>query len=308
MTIERYYKKLEVPQGRVDVLLDTDAYNEVDDQYAIAYLLRCGEKLNVKAITAAPFSNIKVSSPKEGMELSYNEILNILSLAERNDLVAHVFKGSEKYLPNEKTPVISDAANEIVRLADEHSEDDPLYVVAIGAITNVAAALLIKPNIKDRIVVVWLGGTAFFCDNAAEFNLKQDVAAVRVVFNSGVPLVQLPCRGIVESFRISEADIRMWMLGKNKLCDYLGGYTIKDQEEFHKMAGKPWTRVIWDVTAVAWLLNDNNRFMDDKLVHAPIVTYDRYYAFDDSRHYMKYVYNIKRDALVEDMFNRLTSN
>ena len=82
MTIERYYKKLEVPQGRVDVLLDTDAYNEVDDQYAIAYLLRCGEKLNVKAITAAPFSNIKVSSPKEGMELSYNEILNILSLAE----------------------------------------------------------------------------------------------------------------------------------------------------------------------------------------------------------------------------------
>ena len=156
--------------------------------------------------------------------------------------------------------------------------------------------------------MVWLGGTAFFCDNATEFNLKQDIAAVRVVFNSGVPLVQLPCRGIVESFRISEADIRMWMLGKNKLCDYLGGYTIKDQEEFHKMAGKPWTRVIWDVTAVAWLLNDNNRFMDDKLVHTPIVTYDRHYAFDDSRHYMKYVYNIKRYALVEDMFNRLTSN
>ena len=39
-------KNLQVPQGNVDVVLDTDAYNEIDDQYAIAYLLKSKEKLN----------------------------------------------------------------------------------------------------------------------------------------------------------------------------------------------------------------------------------------------------------------------
>ena len=45
MTEQQRLKNLSVPTGAVDVVLDTDAYNEVDDQYAIAYLLRSGEKL-----------------------------------------------------------------------------------------------------------------------------------------------------------------------------------------------------------------------------------------------------------------------
>ena len=50
-------KNLDVPKGKIDVVLDTDAYNEIDDQYAIAYLLNSEDKLNVKAIYAAPFFN-----------------------------------------------------------------------------------------------------------------------------------------------------------------------------------------------------------------------------------------------------------
>ena len=39
-------------------------------------------------------------------------------------------------------------------------DDEPLYVVAIGAITNVASALLTEPALAGKIVVVWLGGHA----------------------------------------------------------------------------------------------------------------------------------------------------
>ena len=46
-----------VPTGMTDVILDTDAFNEIDDQFAIAYMLRSKEKLNVKGICAAPFYN-----------------------------------------------------------------------------------------------------------------------------------------------------------------------------------------------------------------------------------------------------------
>lgn len=80
MINEQRIKNLSVPTGKVDVVLDTDAYNEIDDQFAIAYLLKSKENLNTKAIYAAPFHNGKSNGPKDGMEKSYQEILKLLSL------------------------------------------------------------------------------------------------------------------------------------------------------------------------------------------------------------------------------------
>ena len=48
-------KRLEKPKGKVDVVLDTDTFNEIDDQFALAYLIQSSEKLNLKAVYAAPF-------------------------------------------------------------------------------------------------------------------------------------------------------------------------------------------------------------------------------------------------------------
>lgn len=59
----------------------------------------------------------------------------------------------------------------------EYTPEKPLYVVAIGAITNVASALLMRPEIKDRMVLVWLGGNSLEWPDNKEFNLFQDVAA-----------------------------------------------------------------------------------------------------------------------------------
>ena len=75
-------RNLSVPDKRVDVVLDTDTYNEIDDQFAISYLLKSDEKLNVKGICAAPFFNENSSGPKDGMERSYEEIFKLLKLAE----------------------------------------------------------------------------------------------------------------------------------------------------------------------------------------------------------------------------------
>ena len=75
MTDIEMLKALEVPTGKVDVVLDTDTYNEIDDQFAVAYMLRSDDKLNCKAIYAAPFFNNKSTGPKDGMEKSYLEIL-----------------------------------------------------------------------------------------------------------------------------------------------------------------------------------------------------------------------------------------
>ena len=79
--------RLQYPLGTVDVVLDTDTYNEIDDQFALAYLILHNEKLRLQAIYAAPFSNEKApGGPAEGMQLSRDEILHIIDLMKRGDL------------------------------------------------------------------------------------------------------------------------------------------------------------------------------------------------------------------------------
>lgn len=292
-----------VPTGMTDVILDTDAFNEIDDQFAIAYMIKSSEKLNVKGICAAPFFNSNSDSPKDGMEKSYDEIKKLLNLMDKGDRIQNVFKGSDRYLTDEKTPVESDAARFIADLASEYSADRPLYIVSIGAITNVASAILMNPEIVDKTVVVWLGGHSLEYYDTKEFNMMQDVAAARVIFGCGVPLVQLPCMGVVDVFRMSKSELEYWLKGNNKLADYLAENTISAAEKY--ASGKPWSRVIWDVTAVAWLLNDNDRFMRSRIIKKHMPNYDYKYDIESDDGFMRYVYSIKRDALMEDLINKL---
>ena len=132
LTKEQRLRMLRCPQGPVDLVLDTDTYNEIDDQFALAYALFATEKLNLKAVYAAPFHNERSSGPKDGMEKSYQEIRNLFRLAGRE---APAFRGATGYLPDEKTPVDSPAARDLCARAICYSPEKPLYVAAIGAMT-----------------------------------------------------------------------------------------------------------------------------------------------------------------------------
>ncbi len=304
MIQEQYLRTLSVPTHPVDVVLDTDAYNEIDDQFAISYLLKSSDRLRVRGLCAAPFYNSNSTDPEDGMVKSYDEIRKLLMLAGRQELLPLVYEGSRGYLPDEVTPVESPAADFLAALAEEYTPENPLYVVAIGAITNVASALLKNPRMRETCVVVWLGGHGLHIPHGVnEFNMVQDIAAARVVFGCGVPLVQLPCVGVVDAFATSRYELEHWLGGKNPLCDYLVAHTVEAAESY--AAGKPWTRVIWDVTAVAWLLNDGDRFMSSRLIPSPVPEYDKHYATLTDRHLIRYVYHINRDALFADLFRKL---
>lgn len=302
MTTAELLKNLEAPKEKVDMVLDTDAYNEIDDQFAISYALLSPEKINLKALYAAPFYNKMSNGPADGMEKSYNEILKLLDLANREDMKPVTFRGATGYLPDEKTPVMSDAVNDLIERARTYTTEKPLYVVAIGAITNVASAIIAAPDIIDKIVIVWLGGAAWHMESAREFNMRQDYAAARVVFGCGAPLVQLPCMGVVSEFRLSKPELEYWLMDKNPLADYLARNTINAAESY--AAGKPWSRVIWDVTAVAWVV-DGDRFMISSIEHSPIPEDDEYYSHQSRRHFMRYVKAINRDRLMDDLISKL---
>lgn len=296
-------ERLQKPVGRkIDVVLDTDTYNEIDDQYALAYILKNTEKMNLQAIYAAPFSNFKTEDPAVGMEKSYEEIFRILELVGRRDLSSVVKKGADRYLPSEDEPVVSPAAEDLVARAMARKGDEPLYVIALAAITNVASALLMEPEIARKVVVVWLGGHSFDWHDTWEFNMRQDIAGARVLFNSGVPVVQLPCKGVVSHLSTTGPELRYWLEGKNELCDYLCSITI--QEANMRNMGEFWSKPIWDVSAVAWLLDYDSMY--DRLEPAPLPAYDYTYSFVRTRHPIRYVYGLERDKILGDLFTKLS--
>lgn len=298
-------KLLLPPKGCVDVVLDTDTFNEIDDQFAIAYMLSLKERINPVAIYAAPFYNFRVSSVKEGMQKSYDEIVKLLRLAKREDMLERVFKGSEEYLPNECAAVDSPAARDLVGRAEGYTAEKPLYVVAIGAITNIASALIMKPEIAEKIVIVWLGGHAHHYCDTREFNMIQDVAAARVVMTSPAAFVQLPCNGVVSEFRISGPELE-WLKGTNPLAEYLAQNCIDEVARYAE--SRVWSRVIWDVTAIAWLASGGDELMKQRITNALIPSYDGFYEEKPIDKKIAYVYSIERDALMRDLIRRLIQN
>ena len=209
-------------------------------------------------------------------------------------------KGSTGYLPDEETAVES-SSSDLAARAMNYTPEKPLYVLAIGAITNVASAILKNPDIIDRIVIVWLGGNALHWPENKEFNLYQDVAAARIIFECGAALVQLPCSGVVSEVTTTGPELDAHLKGKNRLCDYLVSTTKAEGRRCSNELA--WSRVIWDITTVAWLLDEG--FMEDYLMPSPIPEYDGHYSVDPRRHLMRYVYHVNRDKVFSDLFTKL---
>lgn len=291
---------------QIDVVIDTDAFNEVDDQFAISYLLSHEESLHTVALYAAPFFNGNSTSPADGMEKSYRELSHILTLAGREDLIPCSYRGSNAYLPDEKTPVLSDAARDLAARAMNYSAQSPLTVLAIGAITNIASALLLKPEIAERLHVIWLGGHAHsYCDTK-EFNMRQDIAAARVVMSLAGRFTQIPCHGVTHALTISKPELEVFFIGKNPLADYLAKNTIRAADSY--AAGKDWTRPLWDISSVACaldLLRGEEHFVKTRVIGTRLPSYDGYYEETPIDKPMTYVYHIWRDGVFFDLIERL---
>lgn len=299
LTYDRRRELLTLPcHGKADAVLDTDTFNEIDDQFALAFAALSPDALNLKAVLAAPFHNNRSSGPADGMEKSYEEILNVLKLLDKpaDDFVFH---GSTSFLKDAGTPVESDAAHRIIELAREaKAQGRVLYILAIAAITNVASALLMAPDIIDSVVVVWLGGHAFHTVPNTEFNLHQDIPASQVMFESGVPLMLIPCCGVAEMLMISLPELKR----RCDKCGRLGAFLYQRTSDY--LHGDPCIqKVIWDIATVACFAAPDAVY--SKLISAPILNDDSSWTTTGNRHEIRLVHYLRRGPVFDDLFHKL---
>ncbi len=348
MTAEERKAKLDIPSGKIHLIIDTDAKNEVDDQFAVSWASRSKDRFILDAVYAAPFShdcfaklagNVTLDAvggvtyanhPGDGMEASYQELLKLFALLGENP-EGRVFRGSKEYISDLGGPVESDAARDLIKRA--MSSDDTIYVATIGAPTNIASALLMEPELVKKIVVVWLGAQPLYFKHGIEFNAMQDVKATQILFDSGVPMVLIPCMNTASMLTLTKPEVEQLLVGKSDISDYLAQAVMEAYGDVQASAGlavmlrhsylafredrddaylfqfatehaAP-SRIIWDISTIAFLKNPG--WTTSTLETAPVFNDNLTWgAKDESRHQIRVVNFCNRDLIFGDMIACLT--
>ena len=248
-----------------------------------------------------------LASPSQGMELSYQEILKVCDKLGV-DFAGRVFRGSDRYLASLHEPVESEAVEHLIATAKTATVDDPLQVVAIGALTNVASALLLAPEIIETIVVSWTAGypTSVMDIVQPSFNMEQDMLASQLLFDSGAALVYLPGFHVGAQLSLSLPEVEAWVRGKGEIGGYLHWLYINNphypRHGFVDHFARSW--IMWDLINFAWLINP--AWAPSYMTDAPYLSADcRWYRRGQPRHPMREVLDINRDAIFRDFFSKL---
>lgn len=179
-----------VPQ----LLLDSDV--EEDDIYTIAYALY--SELDVLGMTAVHHGGEDPGMVAE----NYERILHIIDLARQSGLPATrqpmAFRGADAplippYSDNwrDTEPIVTEASEAILAAARGASPDNPVWVTALGPISNVACAILQarregwETQFRERIRVCWLGAS-WSSLRVGTWNGRRDAWAAHIVAQSGV--------------------------------------------------------------------------------------------------------------------------
>ena len=288
--------------NRVPMVLDTDTANEIDDQFAVVHALLSQDRLQLEAIYAVPFARLSAHqdhSPAAGVAESEAEIHRLLDRLNVGDR-SRVFRGADQFLSDDQHAVQNAASDDLIRRALE-PRDEPLWVAAIGALTNVASALHEAPEIAARIRIVWLGGQAQHAVDAREFNLYQDPFAARAAFDSGAPLVHIPCYGAASHLLTTTAELDAYVRPQGDIGEYLADI-FRDHNDQHPGRSKE----IWDLSATGYLIDDN--WVPKRSLERPSLSQDmRWIRQPDDTPSAPFAeaHYIRRDPIFQDLFTKL---
>lgn len=184
------------------VIIDTDPGD--DDAVSLLWAIAC-DKFDIKAIT--------VTNGNVGVDKCIINALRTLEIAGRPDIP--VYGGAYRPLVRPAIeaswihgkdgfgdlgfpmPKIKAAPGyapvEMVRIVKESPE--PVTILVLGPLTNIAMAILLDPDFTRNVKeILFMGGTLKFSGNQgprSSYNVKVDPEAAKVVYNCGVPVVQL---------------------------------------------------------------------------------------------------------------------
>ncbi len=280
------------------VIIDTDAKNEADDQFAIVHAL-LSPTLDTRLIAA----HFGTSRSDRSMLDSRAEIDLLLDLLGQSGQVT-VANGAPTGIPDEQTPLDSEGAQLIISESLIATDEDPLYVSFLGPLTNMASAILLDPAIVNRpVIVIWIGGRGYdetASTSGIEFNLSNDIAAANVVFGSGITVWQVPSSVYrMVTVGLAELDARV------APCGPLGEYLVRQLREWNATyVTEPIEhRSLGDSPAVSLMLHPGGGTFTTR--PAPRFGAEGYHV-PGTGNPIRVVESVDVRFLLEDMFHKIT--
>ncbi|MBB2747337.1 UNVERIFIED_ORG: inosine-uridine nucleoside N-ribohydrolase [Microbispora rosea subsp. rosea] len=282
------------------VIINTDAKNEADDQYAIVHAL-LSPSLDIRGVIPAHFGQ-RPGRSLRSMEDSRVEVDLLLKYLGMQDQV-RVENGAPFPMPAVNIPVPSPGAELIIEEALRDDAEGPLYVAFFGPLTDMASALLMEPRIAERdIIVVWIGGPGYDADPfpGPEFNLSNDVVAANMVFRSTLTVWQVP-RSAYATTAVGYAELDE----KVAPCGPLGRYLVDQLVEWNeRFANDPMEyRALGDSPAVAVIINPSA----GQYIERPAMGFNYDCTYDSTAQYrpIRVYQTIDSRFMLEDFFAKL---
>jgi purine nucleosidase len=280
------------------VIVNTDAKNEADDQFAIVHAL-LSPTFDIRGLVPAHFGTRRSS---RSMAESREEIDLLLDLLRLTGSVT-VADGAPTAIPDERTPMDSPGAQLIVAESKLATANDPLYVAFLGPLTDMASAILLDPDIVHRdVIVIWIGGPGyrgFDPGPRMEFNLSNDIAAANVVFDSGITVWQVP-RDVYSKVSVSYAELDEKIGDTGPLGQYLISQLHEWNATYHPQPIE--SRSLGDSPAVALMLYPASG--DFRVRPAPRFGADGTHL-PGSHHPIRVCEHVDVRFLLEDMFAKI---
>jgi len=293
----------EVPENKkVRVIIDTDAKNEADDQFAIVHALLT-PKFKVKGIIGTHFGKHRT---ERSMEESYEECVKLVDLMDLNGKV-DVLKSSKESVKSETEYEYTEGA---ARIVDEACSDDTsqLYVVFLGPLTNLACAYLHSPEIAGKLTAIWIGG-GVYPEGGAEFNLSNDILAANIIMKSGIELWQVPVN-VYTLMRTSFSELQEKVYPYGKVGKYLFEQLVEFNTQIATIYNNPWPGgESWSLgdSPVVGLMLDHHNF-DYTMREAPSIDSEMKYHFDGNGRQIRVYNKVDHRFILEDMFSKLKLN
>jgi len=287
-------------QKRIPVILSTDVGNEIDDQWAIVYLLVSPE-FDVRGIASAHAPSIAAPAGR----VSYLILRDIVE--NRMNMLVHppLLQGADVPLQDPSIPRESEAVDFILEESRKFSSENRLNVLTIGAFTDMASVILRDRSVINRVRVIDMGFRSW--DQGAqgeEYNIQNDPRAAQVVLNSGVPLVVGAGQVCRENLRLSLDKARVMMENRGPIGKWLWDEFAAWYYRFIKPLRKedftkPW--IIWDTVVLAYLLG----MTEEKTYPRPELQDNLTFRARDTKDTVIWITDVDEERMWSDFLKKL---
>jgi len=298
----------DVPDSKkVRYIVHTDCKNEADDQYALAHQVMT-PKFIVKGIIGGHFNLVprqwgEGNTAKASVD-EVNLVLDLMGLAGEYP----VYEGAPRALADAKTPIPCAAVDFIIEEAMK-DDDKPLFIAMMGCVTDLASAILTKPEICGRMTAIWIGGGEY-PDGGMEFNCRQDVAAANVVFQSAMPVWQIP-KNVYKQMAVSLAELQARVKPYGKIGKYLFEQMVEFNNNATKFPGWPHGEIwgLGDSPTISVLMEESEKTDIYDEVHAPNINYeDLSYEHNEVNRKIRVYKEVNARLTMEDFYAKMMLN